>query len=63
MHIILGIMRHIVIDHQRQIGHIDTTGHYIGSHQHIHLAVPEVEHHLIPFVLLQVTMHRARIYM
>ena len=62
MDIILGIMRYVVIDHQRHIGHIDTTGHYIGSHQHIHLAVPKIQHHLVPFVLFQVAMHRTRVY-
>ena len=62
MDVVLGIMRHIVIDDERHIGHIDTAGHHIGSYQHVHFAVPKIQHHLIPFVLLEVRMHRARVY-
>ena len=62
MDIVFGIMRHIVIDDQWNIGHIDSARYYIGSHEHINLSVSEIEHHLVPLILLKVTMHSARVY-
>ena len=61
MDIVLRIMRHIVVDDQRHIRHIDAAGNHIGCYQHIYLSVPEIEHHLIAFVLLQVRMHGMRV--
>jgi hypothetical protein len=54
-------MRYIVVDDQRHIRHIDAAGHHIGGYQHINLAVTKIQHRLIPFVLLQIAMHRARV--
>ena len=58
MDVIFRIMRHIVVDDQRHIRHIDAAGNHIGGYQHVYLSVPEIEHHLIAFVLLKVRMHR-----
>ena len=63
MNVVLRVMRHVVIDHQRHIGHIDSAGYHIGRYQHIDLSVPKIQHDLIPFTLLQVRMHRARVYL
>ena len=57
MDIVLRIMRHIVVDDQRHIRHINTAGHHVGGYQHVYLAIPEIQHHLVAFVLLQVRMH------
>ena len=62
MHVVLGIMRHVVIDDKRYIGHIDASRHHIGRHQHPYLTIPKIQHHLVAFALLQVRMHRARVY-
>ena len=59
MHIILGIARHVIVDHQRYIIHIDSTCHNICSHQHIHFVVTEVQHYRVSLFLLQVAVHGA----
>ena len=59
--IVFRVMRHVIIDDQRHIRHVDTARHHIRRHQHIDLAVSEIEHHLVAFVLLQVAMHRPRV--
>ena len=61
MHIVFRSMWHVIIDNQRNIRHINTTGHHICRDQHIHLPVLEIQHHLIPFTLFQIAMHRARV--
>ena len=63
MHIILRCMRHIVIDDQRHIGHVNTTRDDVCRYQHTYLAVLKIQPDLIAFVLLKVAMHRARVYM
>ena len=54
-------MGNVIIDNQRNIRHVDAAGYDIRSYQHTYLAVLEIEHHLVPLTLLQVTMHRARV--
>ena len=61
MDIVLRIMRYVVVDDQRHIRHIDAAGNHIGGYQHVYLSVPEIEHHLFAFVLLQVRMHGMRV--
>ena len=61
MDVVLGIMRHIVVDDQRHIRHIYASRHNIGSYQHAYLAVPEIEHYLVALMLLEVAVHRARV--
>ena len=56
-------MRHIVIDDQRHIRHVNTAGDDVRSNQHTYLTVLEIQHHLVAFVLLKVAMHRTRVYM
>ena len=63
MDIVFRVVRYVVVDYQRNIRHVDATGYDVSSHQHVYLPVPEIQHHLIPFVLLQVAMHRARVYL
>ena len=61
--IVLGVMRHVVVDDQRHIRHVDTARDDIRSNQHGYLPVAEIEHHLVAFVLLEVAVHRARVYL
>ena len=61
MHVVLRRMRYIIIDDERYVRHVNPSRHHIRSHQDIDLAIPEIQHHLVTFVLLQVAMHRARV--
>ena len=61
MHIVFRRVRHIVVDHERYIGHIYAPRDHIRSHQHGYLAILEIEHHLVPLVLFEVAVHRARV--
>ena len=59
MHIILRIVRYVVVDHERHVGHVYTARDDIRSHQYVDLAVAKIQHHLVAFLLLQVAMHRS----
>ncbi len=59
--IVFGVMRDIVVDDHRYIIDIDTTTDDIGGYEYAHLTIPEVEHHLVAFFLLQVAVHRLSI--
>ncbi len=63
MDVILGGMRYVVVDDQGHIRHVYTARDDIRGDQHGYLAVLEIQHHLIAFALLQVAMHRARVYL
>ena len=63
MDVVFRIMRHVIIDNERHVRHVYASCHHIGGDQHTHLAVPKIEHHLVAFVLLQIAVHRARVYM
>ena len=63
MHVVFRRMRHIVIDDQRHISHINTSRDDVCRHQHTYLTVLEIQHNLVAFILLKVAMHRARVYM
>ncbi len=57
MYIVFGIVRYIVVDNQRHIVHIYTTGDDVGGYEYIHFAVAEIEHYLVPLFLLEVGEH------
>ena len=61
VHIVFRVVRHIEIDDQRHVRHVNASRDDIGSHQDRNLSVPEIQHHLVSFVLLEVAMHRARV--
>ena len=61
VNIILGVVRHVVIDDQPDILDVDAARHDIRSHQDRHLVVLEVEHHLLALRLFQVGMHGGHI--
>ena len=62
VHIVFGIVRHIIIDDQRQVRQVYSACHDIRRHQYVHLTVSEIQHHLVAFVLFQVGVHCARVY-
>ena len=57
VYVILAIGWHIVVDNQTDIVDIDTTGHNIGSHQHIGLSGLKTIHSLIALGLREVGVH------
>ena len=57
MHIILGIVRHIEIDHHLDIIDIDAARDDIGGYHHIDLARLEIEHYLLTLRLIEVGVH------
>ena len=62
VYVVLRRMRHIVLDDQWHINHIYSPRHDIRRYQHGYLAVLEIEHHLVALMLLQVAVHRTRVY-
>ena len=59
VHIVLGVMGHIIVDDHADIVDIDATGHDIRGHQHILLTSLEGIHHLVALLLAQVAVHLA----
>ena len=39
--VLLNGVRHVVVDHQRHVCHVDTAARHIGGHQHVVLALAE----------------------
>lgn len=59
--VVLGIVRHVVVDDQADILDVDAARHDVGGHQDLDLVVLEVEHHLLALRLLQVGVHRGHL--
>ena len=57
VYVILAIRWYIVVDNQSDIVDINTTGHNIGSHQHIGLSGLKAVHHLVALGLREVGVH------
>ena len=41
MHVVFGTKRHVVVDHNRKFGNVQTSGGHIGCHQHFNFALLE----------------------
>ena len=63
MDVVLGVMRDVIIDDKRHIGDVDTSRDHIGSDEDRHLTIPEIQHHLVPLLLLEIGVHSARVNM
>ena len=63
MDVVLGVVRYIIIDDKRHIGDVDTSRDHIGSDEDRHLTIPEIQHHLVPLLLLEIGVHSARVNM
>jgi hypothetical protein len=63
MDVVFRIVRHIIVDDKRNIGDINASRDDVCGHEYTHFPVPEIQHDLISFVLLQITMHRTRVNM
>ena len=63
MDVVLGIMRYVIIDDKRHIGDVDTSRDHIGGDEDCHLTIPEIQHHLVPLLLLEIGVHSARVNM
>lgn len=55
--VVLGVTRHVVVDHQRDVVHVDAARYDVRRNEDVHLAVAEVEHHLVALFLIQVRVH------
>ena len=57
VHIVLGIVRHVVVDDHGNIIDINATGHDIRGHEHINLAALKLEHDIVALSLFKVRVH------
>ena len=57
VYVVFGIVRHVVVDDQRNIVDIDPAGYNIRSHQEIYTPVSELMHHMIALCLIKIQMH------
>ena len=57
VHIVLGIVGHIIVDDGADIVDVDTSGNDVGGNQHIHLSGLEAVHHLVALLLGEVAVH------
>ena len=55
--VVLGVVRHVVVEHQADVLDVDTARDDVRGDEDFHLVVLEVEHHLLALRLLQVGVH------
>lgn len=55
--VVLARRRHIVVEHKRNLLHIDTTRPQVGGDEDAGFAIAEVSHDVVALALLHVTMH------
>ena len=55
--VILGIVRHVVVEHQADVLDVDAPGDDVRGDEYLDLVVLEIEHHLLTLGLLQVGVH------
>ena len=58
MHVCLDAARHLVIDDQAHVLHIDTTAREVGRNQHVRFARPKRLQSCLALVLLLVRVQR-----
>ena len=58
VNVVLGVVRNVEINYRADVLDVDPARHDVRSHQHVDLAVFEVEHDLFALLLLQVGVHR-----
>ena len=51
MHIILGIMRHVVVDHHTYVVDVYASGYDVSGHKNILLSALELIQHLVALLL------------
>ena len=63
MHVVLGIMGHVVVDHHAYVVNIYTSGYDVSSYKNILLSALKLIHHLVALLLCKVAMHRAAVHL
>ena len=61
MHVVLGVLGHVVVHHQVDVVDVDAPADHVGGHQDAQAAVAELQQHLLALALLQVGVHGLRI--
>ena len=54
MHIVFGIVGHVVVDDHGDVVDVDAARNHVGGHEHIKLAALELEHHVVTGGLVEV---------
>lgn len=62
MHIVFGIVGHIVVNNHGYIIDIDTSRYDVGGNNHIELPALELEHHVVSLRLFKVGVHFSAVY-
>ena len=57
VHIVLGIVRHVVVDDHGNIIDINATGHDIRGNEHVNLTALKLEHDIVALGLFKVRVH------
>jgi len=60
VHVILGVRRHVVVEHMRNIRNVQSAGGHIGGYHQRHAAVAEAVEHQLAARLVQVAVQRVR---
>ena len=63
VHIVLGIVGHVVVDDTQNVVDVDASRHNVGSHEHIHLSGLELQHDFVAFALVEVAVHLGTVYL
>ncbi len=59
--VILGIVRHVIVEHQSDILDVDTACHDVRRYENPHFIILKVEHHLLALLLIQVGVHGSNV--
>ena len=57
MNVVLTMIGQVVIDHKRNLLHVDTTSQQVGSNQHTRRSRTEFTHNNITLLLLHLAVH------
>ena len=58
VHVVLGVERHVVVEHRGQVDDVEAARGHVGGHQQLHVAALERIERLQPLILRLVAMQR-----
>ena len=61
VHIVFGIVGHIIVDDHSDVVNVNASCHDVGGHEHVDVASFEFEHHRVALLLFQVRVHGCRV--
>ena len=62
VHVVLGIVGHVIVDDHGDVVYVDAAGHDVGGHEHVYLVALELVHDVVTLGLLQVGVHLAAVH-